>query len=76
MCIYVFIFVCVCVCVYLCIFYTAIIILNVCCLLTCVYTVTSAVKFKISNFFFPVRFKSLIFRYLERFNGLKSLFLV
>ena len=39
----------------------------------CRYIYTSAVKFQISNFFW-VRFKSLIFGYLEIFDGLKSLF--
>ena len=37
---------------------------------------SNAVQFQISNikFFFSVRFKFLIFGYLERFDGLKSLF--
>ena len=38
------------------------------------YIHISAVKFQISNIFFSVRFKSLIFGYLERFYGLKSFF--
>ena len=36
----------------------------------------SNLKYQISNLFFSVRFKSLIFGYLERFDGLKSLFLI
>ena len=39
-----------------------------------IYIYISAVKYQISNLFFSVRFKSLIFGYLERFDVLKSLF--